>query len=103
MIATPGSPIVSNAPAWSDVRTAFDGARETVYLNTGTVGIRARPVVDRLLAATERLETHGVAAYAELVPEADRARAGLARVLGSEADEIGLCGNATDAVNWVTA
>lgn len=96
-------PRLAGGPDWPAVRSAFAGVRDVVYLNTGTVGIRPEPVVDRLLAATAQLEAGGVAAYGELPREADRARAGIAAVTGAEPDEIGLCGNATDAVNWVTA
>src|SRR5579859_1482272 len=90
-------------PDWPAVRSAFAGVRDVVYLNTGTVGIRPGPVVDRLLAATARLEAEGVATYATLPHGSEHARAGIAAVIGAEPDEIGLCGNATDAVNWVTA
>lgn len=88
---------------WRDVRAAFPTADTTVYLNTGTVGLRPRPVVERLLAATARLESGGRDAYPELVPEVDRARAALAVLLGAPPEEIALCGNATDAINWVVA
>jgi selenocysteine lyase/cysteine desulfurase len=88
---------------WAAVRAAFPGAGEAVYLNTGTVGLRARPVVEHLVAATTRLETGGQAAYPDLVAEVERARAGLAALLGAEPEEVGLGGNATDAVNWVAA
>jgi isopenicillin-N epimerase len=88
---------------WRDVRAAFPTAGTTVYLNTGTVGLRPRPVVERLLAATDRLESGGRDAYPELVPEVDRARAKLAEFLGAQPEEIALCGNATDAINWVVA
>lgn len=88
---------------WPAVRSAFAGVRDVVYLNTGTVGLRPGPVVDRLLAATARLEAGGVATYDSLPHESDRARAGIATLIGADPEEIGLCGNATDAVNWVTA
>jgi selenocysteine lyase/cysteine desulfurase len=101
-----GAPIPDVAPPsidWKAVRAAFPTAGTTVYLNTGTVGLRPRPVVDRLLAATGRLESGGRDAYPELVPEVDRARAKLADLLGAQPEEIALCGNATDAINWVVA
>ena len=99
--ATPA--VASTTVDWRGVRAAFPTAGTTVYLNTGTVGLRPQPVVDRLLAATAQLEIGGRVAYPELIPEVDRARAGLASLLGARPEEIGLCGNATDAINWVVS
>jgi len=95
--------VIQAPPKWAAIRAAFPGIATAVYLNTGTVGIRPRPVLDRLLSATERLESGGHAAYPEITPDVETARAGIAALIGSATDDIGLCGNATDAVNWVTA
>lgn len=79
---------------------------ETVYLNTGASGPTPEPVVE---AAEDCLERHGFDAPGEagMYPAAfetyDRARAAVADLLGTVADDVALTHSTTDGINRVAS
>ncbi len=79
------------------------GLADMTYLNTGTAGIVAEPVVDALLENTGFAERHAHRAYEPQKEKAEASRATLAAFLGADPGEIAFAVNATEAVNWVTA
>jgi selenocysteine lyase/cysteine desulfurase len=85
------------------VRRALPVLEEVTYLNTGTVGIMAEPVLATHLAAVAQYERGGHAAEQAARAGYETARAALARLIGAEPDEIALTRNATDGVSLVAA
>ena len=79
------------------------GLADMTYLNTGTSGIVAEPIVDALLENTRFAERHGHRAYEPQKEKIDASRATLAAFLGADPGEIAFAVNATEAVNWVAA
>jgi len=84
------------------IRQEFPLVNEVVYLNTGTVGISPKPVVEQVLKAIERFEVQGQAAWGESEAGMNESRKGLAKLLGASPLEIAFTRNATDGVNLVT-
>ncbi|MCC7353843.1 MAG: aminotransferase class V-fold PLP-dependent enzyme [Anaerolineae bacterium] len=85
------------------VRALLPVLREYNYLNVGTYGIVAEPVLARSLERLRNYDARGVAAYEEVIAGQEQARAHVARALGAHPEEIAFTGNATDGVNLVTA
>ncbi|MHB1132331.1 MAG: aminotransferase class V-fold PLP-dependent enzyme [Chloroflexota bacterium] len=75
--------------------------RDVVYLNSGTVGLTARPVLERLWQEVSLFESEGAVRYKEMQARLDAARARVAAFLGADADELAFTRNATDGVNLV--
>jgi selenocysteine lyase/cysteine desulfurase len=86
-----------------EVRKFLPVLQECNYLNVGTFGVLAEPVLERSLARLRNYDARGVVGYSEVAEGQERARAHVARVFGAQADEIAFTGNATDGVNLVTA
>ncbi len=84
-------------------RRALPILDEVTYLNTGTVGIMAEPVLAAHLAAVAHYERGGHVAEETAREGYERARAVLARLIGAEPDEVALTRNATDGVALVAA
>lgn len=84
-------------------RQALPILREVTYLNTGTVGVMAEPVLERHLAAQAPYERGGHVAQSAAQAAYERARASLAALINAEPDEIALTRNATDGVDLVAA
>lgn len=82
-------------------RAALPALRELTYLNTGTEGIMAEPVLDGYLETVRSFERYGHWARQQLLPEMDAARARLAALINAEPDEIGITRNGTDGVSMV--
>lgn len=76
---------------------------DVTYLNTGTVGIMPRPVLERHLAAIEAYESGGHFAQREAQVGFERSRQALAALIGAPAANIALTRNATDGVNLIAA
>ncbi len=81
------------------IRAAIPVLQETLYLNTGTSGLPAMPVVDSLLELTRFSELGGLPAYHEVQAQATQARDRLARFLGADPSEVAFTRNATDSLN----
>jgi selenocysteine lyase/cysteine desulfurase len=80
-------------------RAALPGLADSTYLNAGTYGIPAAPVLDRLLELTRQAEEHGTPGYEEVALEMERARARLANTLGCDTAELAFTENATHGLN----
>jgi selenocysteine lyase/cysteine desulfurase len=76
---------------------------EVTYLNTGTVGIMPKPVLEKHLAAIEQYESGGHLTQPAAQAGYQRAREALAALLGAPPESIALTRNATDGVNLVAA
>ncbi len=85
------------------LRQNLEILREVTYLNTGTVGIMPRPVLDVHLAAISRYEIGGHVAQPEAQEGYEKARAALAALIGASPESVALTRNATDGVNLVAA
>ena len=83
----------------SRARAAHPALHDILYLNSGTKGLTAAPVVDALVALTRRAELGGYPGYRAVMEEAEAARLRLAALLGAEADEIAFTGNASYSLN----
>lgn len=73
------------------------------YLNTGTVGVMAEPVLAKHLEHIADHERYGHATQARAVAGYERARGALAALTGASPTDIALNRNATDGINWVAA
>lgn len=85
------------------VRAALPALRECTYLNTGSYGLVAEPVADRVAAAVRYLDTRGVVAYDDALAWYEEARCRAARLLNGRPEEIALTANATDGINMVAS
>jgi len=83
------------------IRAQLPGLAGVVYLNTGTAGIAARPVLERLVEEITLFEQRGEVVYHEMQARMEAARARLAAFIGADADELAFTRNATDGVNLV--
>lgn len=79
-------------------RAAFPFVNEAVYLNTATAGL-AWKGLGQASAAFYEAKQRGICGRGEWVATAARARAGLAGLLGVQADAISFTGSATEALN----
>ncbi len=73
------------------------------YLNTGTVGVMAEPVLQKHLSYIADHERFGHATQPRAIEGYERARYALATLTRSQAADIALNRNATDGINWVAA
>jgi selenocysteine lyase/cysteine desulfurase len=76
---------------------------EWTYLNTGTVGVMAEPVLAAHLENVADHERNGHATQSHAIEGYERARTALADLLNARAADIALNRNATDGINWVAA
>lgn len=81
------------------VRARLPALQELTYLNTGTEGILAEPVLAEYLASVAAHDRYGHVGIAPAAAESEAGRARLAALLHVEADEIAWSHNATDGVN----
>ena len=89
---------------WTAVRRDFPCVDARVFLNTGTLGPVATPVMERYLASMRQWNATGPGSsdvYIGWRNRVETARATLAAALGSGADSLSLFGNVTDAINVV--
>ncbi len=84
-------------------RRALPILDEWTYLNTGTVGIMAEPVLARHLAYIADHERGGHATQGRAIEGYERARRTLASLLNVAPADVALNRNATDGINWVAA
>jgi len=84
------------------IRQEFPLVNEVVYLNTGTVGISPKSMVEQLLKSVEHFEVRGQTAWGESEAGMNESRKRLATLLGASPSEIAFTRNATDGVNLVT-
>ena len=77
--------------------------QEWTYLNTGTVGVMAEPVLRKHLEHIADHERFGHATQARAIEGYERARSALANLTRSQTSDIALNRNATDGINWIAA
>lgn len=85
------------------IRSAYPLLQEWTYLNTGTVGIMAEPVLNAHLANVVTYERGGHTAQASAIEGYERSRAALASLLNVNPGEIAFNRNASDGINTVAA
>ncbi len=89
------------APDIAALRKELPVLERVVYLNTGTAGIAAAPVMAKLWEEVSLFEAEGEVRYHEMQDRMDAARARVAALIGAAADEVTFSRNATDGVNLV--
>ncbi len=77
-------------------RAALPALAEYTYLNVGTEGLVAEPVLAEYLAATAAHDRYGHVGIARAVEETEAARTRLAALLRCDTDELAFAHNATD-------
>ncbi|MYB77605.1 MAG: aminotransferase class V-fold PLP-dependent enzyme, partial [Chloroflexi bacterium] len=85
----------------TSIREAIPFLRDHVYLNTGTEGLLAEPVLADYLAALARQEREGHAALDWRYAELERTRQVVADLVHAHPDTIAFTRNATDGHNLV--
>jgi L-cysteine/cystine lyase len=90
-------------PTLETAREAFPVTRECIYLNTGTYGPMPEPALQELLEATAAAERQGIACTRDIMQDVNRARQGLAAMVGVEPGQIAMSRNSTDGINLVLA
>ncbi|MGQ9815120.1 MAG: aminotransferase class V-fold PLP-dependent enzyme [Candidatus Roseilinea sp.] len=80
-------------------RSAIPILNQTLYLNTGTAGLTAQPVIEAMLELARRMESGGLSAYHEIQHQAVTARNRLAAFLGAGEDELAFTWNASHSLN----
>lgn len=93
------------SPAYnlSSVRSQLPILSEWNYLNTGTVGVMARPVLEQHLEYVAAFEYGGHVAQQAAIEQYESARQRLAALVGVDASDVALTRNATDGINLVAA
>lgn len=80
-------------------RAALPGLTDCTYLNVGTFGIMAQPVLDRFLEYVVQSEQLGSPGYFEVAKQVRTARKRLADFLGCQDAELAFTQNATHGLN----
>ena len=88
-----------NAHDIERARSAIPILNQTLYLNTGTAGLTAQPVIDAMLELARRMEAGGLPAYYEIQSQAVTARNRMAAFLGAGEDEVAFTWNASHSLN----
>lgn len=86
-----------------EVRQNLPILSECVYLNTGTVGIMAEPVLSAHIDNIVDHERGGHATQARAIEGYERARSALSSLLNSRTQDVAFNRNATDGINWIAA
>jgi selenocysteine lyase/cysteine desulfurase len=86
-----------------ELRADLPILQDWTYLNTGTVGIMAEPVLDAHLRHIKAYERGGHTAQASAVAAYDAARTALATLLNVHPGDIAFNRNASDGINTVAA
>jgi selenocysteine lyase/cysteine desulfurase len=85
------------------LRARLPALRDVTYLNTGTLGVMAEPVLERYAEALQRVERFGHARWDEVRAIAEVARQRLAELVGACSEELAFTGNSTDGLALVLA
>lgn len=87
----------------ASVRAQLPTLRSFTYLNTGTLGLMAEPVLARYREAVERAQRFGHLVLDEFQEASERVRSELAELLGVRSKELAFTGNTTDGIALVLA
>jgi isopenicillin-N epimerase len=95
---------------WKSVRDQFTLSKETVFFNTGTVGVMPKAVVDKMAEHTHMMATHVadwaykddnkeqfISGYNNLLP----IRTKVAKLLNCEVGEIAMTDNVTNGMSYI--
>ncbi len=85
------------------LRARLPVLRNVTYLNTGTMGVMAEPVLEQYVEALQRVERFGHARWDEMWSAAAAARQRVAELVGAGLEEIAFTGNNTDGLALVLA
>lgn len=85
------------------VRSELRVLQDWTYLNTGTVGVTAEPVLSTLLEHIAAYERGGHPAQTEAAEHYNQSKEALARLINVNSDEIAFNRNASDGINFVAA
>jgi selenocysteine lyase/cysteine desulfurase len=88
-----------DAEALLRARKALPALLDCTYLNVGTYGVLAQPVLERLLALTTQAEIGGAPDYLAVGEAMEQARTRLAALLGCLPAELAFTENATHSLN----
>lgn len=87
----------------NSLRASVPILEDWTYLNTGTVGAMARPVLDALLSYVSAYELGGHTAQADAVEAYEASRGALAGLLHADPRNVAFNRNASDGINLVAA
>lgn len=85
------------------LRSSIQLLSEWTYLNTGTVGVMAEPVLDAMLRYMVAYERGGHTAQAAAIDSYEHAREVLSELLGVDPKDVTFNRNASDGINLVAA
>jgi selenocysteine lyase/cysteine desulfurase len=83
------------------IRAALPALADVTYMNSGTEGIMAEPVLKSYLDVLTRFERYGHYARHELVGEFVKARERCAALVNAEPSEVGVTRSGTDGCSFV--
>ena len=95
---------------WQSVRNQFMLSKDSVFFNTGTVGVMPKAVVDKMMEHSNMMATHVadwaykddnkeqfISGYNNLIP----IRAKVAKLLNCEVGEIAMTDNVTNGMSYI--
>ena len=85
----------------ADLRARLPALADVTYMNSGTEGIMAEPVLESYLQTLTRFERYGHWGRVELASEMAGCRERFARLLNADVDEVCVTRNGTDGVSMV--
>ena len=97
------NPTIAMSYDLNAVRSELPVTSEWVYLNTGTVGVMAEPVLAQHLDNLADHERRGHATQARAIEGYEQARRAVAALVGVQATDVAFNRNATDGLNYVAA
>lgn len=87
----------------ASIRAQLPALASCTYLNTGTLGLMAEPVLARYREALDRAHRFGYLILDEFREAIERVRLSLAELLGVRSEELAFTGNTTDGLALVLA
>jgi cysteine desulfurase/selenocysteine lyase len=88
---------------WEKARAEFPALERWTYLNTATYGQMPRRAVEAMTDHSRRRDELATTDFLDWYTDADRVRAGIARLIHAEPDDIAFVPNAASALSMVLA
>ena len=88
---------------WSKIGSEFPALERWTYLNTATYGQVPRRAVEAITHHSERRDEFATTDFLDWYTDADRIRAGIARLIHAESEDIAFVPNAAAALSIVLA